>query len=162
PAAFELLVRASGMSDRETAEGVEQLVRRRILHSVGERFAFSHERIRQVAYETLTPARRRTLHRSVGEAMEALHTGGASELDDRLAHHFSQAGVAEKAVTYLRRFAETARRRYAIEEGLRSLDQALVLVDMLAEEVRERTRLELLLQQAFALSIMSRYREVDG
>jgi len=160
PVDFELLTRAGGMSERDTAEAVERLIRRRILQSAGERFEFSHERVRHVAYETLLVARRRALHRAVGEALEARHAGGSGEADDRLAHHFVQARLANPAVTYLARFAETARRRHALDEALRSLDQALGLVGELPEPERDGRHLELLMQKAFVLANLIRYREV--
>ena len=61
PSSFELLAGASGMSERETAEAVERLVRRRVFQSAGELLEFSHERVRQVALDLLLPARRRAL-----------------------------------------------------------------------------------------------------
>ena len=160
PSSFELLAGASGMSERETAEAVERLVRRRVFQSAGELLEFSHERVRQVALDLLLPARRRALHRAVGETLEALHAGDAGELDDRLAHHFVQARMPDKAVTYLTRFAETARRRHALDEASRSLDQALALVHQLPGRDGERRGIDLLLRKAFVLAIRTRYREV--
>ena len=155
---FALLSRAARVDEREAAEAVEHLVRRRILHSVGERLEFSHDRLRETAYAALLPARRRALHRVVGETLEALATPLCDE-DDRLAHHFSQAGVAEKAVTYLARFAETARRRNALEEAVRSLDRGLALVNELPPAQRDRTYLDLLLRKGFLLALRARYHD---
>ncbi len=159
PVGLDLLSRAAGMGERETAEAVEQLVRRRILHGVEERLDFSHDRIRQTAYQAALPARRRALHRAVGEALEAAASGPRADLEDRLAHHFSQAGVADRAVAYLARFAETARRRNALDEATRSLDRALAMVDELGDAERERVRLDLLVQKAFLLALGNRHRE---
>src|SRR5207249_4573436 len=47
---FALLQRASGLPDREAAAGVEELVRRRMLHGVDYAFDFTHDRIREVVY----------------------------------------------------------------------------------------------------------------
>lgn len=44
---FALLQRASGLTDREAAGGVEELVRWRMLHGVDEGFDVTHERIRE-------------------------------------------------------------------------------------------------------------------
>ncbi|HEY3066056.1 MAG TPA: AAA family ATPase [Methylomirabilota bacterium] len=160
PASFELLARAAATSSRETAEALERLVRRRVLQCAGDEFVFAHESIRHVAYDGLLPARRRMLHRAIGEAMEAAHAAGAVDLDDRLAHHFTQARVADKAVTHLTRFAEAARRRHALGDALRALDQALALVPELPEARRTRARLELLLHKGFVLAIQTRYQEI--
>jgi DNA-binding SARP family transcriptional activator len=46
---FVVLREAAGLTDVQAAEGVEELVRRSILHGVGERFDFTHDRIRDAA-----------------------------------------------------------------------------------------------------------------
>jgi predicted ATPase len=46
---FALLQRAAGLDDRDTARAVEALVRRRVLHGVGEHLDFTHDHIREVA-----------------------------------------------------------------------------------------------------------------
>jgi predicted ATPase len=58
---FPLLCRSAGLEENEAAESLEELVRRRILHSVGERFDFTHDRIREVAYGHLLRERQRAL-----------------------------------------------------------------------------------------------------
>ena len=65
---FELLRHAGELDDDATAEGVEELVRRRLLTGVGERLGFTHERIREVAYSELQPWRRKRLHRRIADA----------------------------------------------------------------------------------------------
>jgi hypothetical protein len=59
---FGLLRRATGVGEREAALGVEELVRRRMLHGVGERFDFTHDRIREVIATGLLALRRKVLH----------------------------------------------------------------------------------------------------
>ncbi len=159
PVGFDVLSKAVEMEERETAEAVAQLVRRRILHSVGERLEFSHDRIRETAYDGLMPARRRALHRVVGEAMEGLLGASPEDVEDRLAHHFWQAGVADRAVAHLTQFAETARRRNALDEAMRSLDRALDLVPQVPEAIRDRAQLDLLLRKGFLLALGNRYHE---
>src|SRR5262245_55923737 len=75
---FALLPRATGMDEGRAAAAVEELVRRHLWQAVGNRFDFTHSRIRQVAYDRLLAPRRRLLHRLVAEAMEALY---AAELE---------------------------------------------------------------------------------
>ena len=69
---FPVLQRASGLSRRETAEAVEELVRRRVLDAVGERFDFTHARLRQAVYQSLLVPRRQATHAAIGEAVEAV------------------------------------------------------------------------------------------
>ena len=69
---FPLVQRAADLSEREAAEGVEELVRHRVLRGSGEGLEFSHDRIREVAAEELAPPLRVALHRRVAESLEDL------------------------------------------------------------------------------------------
>jgi predicted ATPase len=88
---FTLLTRASGLSESAAVDGLEELVRRRVLHGVGDRFAFVHDRVRDVALHRVPEARRQLLHRQVAEAAEALYTQGAEGLAAILARHYRAA-----------------------------------------------------------------------
>jgi predicted ATPase len=53
---FGLLRRAARAGEHAAAAAVEELVRRQVLHHVGDRFDFVHDRVREVVYgETLPP-----------------------------------------------------------------------------------------------------------
>ena len=120
-----------------------------MMSAVGEGFDFTHDRIRRVVYDAVLEPRRRTLHAAVGEALESLHADDLAQVHaDRLAHHYRQAGVADKAVTYLVLVGETARARYALDDALRAFDEALALVDRLSSSVRESQRFDVLLRKA--------------
>ncbi len=85
---FPLLERAAELGDREAAEAVEELVRRRVLQSVGERFDFTHDRVRTAVLAGLLPARRKLLHRRVGEALEAVYASALEPHHVALGIHF--------------------------------------------------------------------------
>ena len=157
---FALLQRSAGLAPPLVAEGLEELVRRRIMSAVGDSFDFTHDRMRRVVYDAVLEPRRRTLHTAVGEALEWFHTDNAAEVHDRLAHHYRQAGVADKAVTYLILVGETARARYALNDALRVFDEALALVDRLPPSVRESQRLDVLLRKALILSMLGRFQDI--
>jgi predicted ATPase len=73
---FASLQCASGLTEHAAAEGVEELVRRRFLHTVNEGFAFTHDRIREVVYGGILRPRRTLLHRDAATALEAITAGG--------------------------------------------------------------------------------------
>jgi len=81
--------------------------------------------VRDVVYERVLAPRRPVLHAAVGEALEALYPDQVENLYDRLADHFSRADQSAKALAYLIALAETAARRYALDEAVRILNQAL-------------------------------------
>jgi pimeloyl-ACP methyl ester carboxylesterase len=142
---FALLPRAVGLTDRDAAEAVEELVRRRILHGVGERFDFTHDRIRAVAYDQLLPPRRKLLHGAVAEALEALPGEVAtrhrpSEFFELLAGHFERAEVWARAVHYYLYAAEKAAERYGNASAARLCSRALAISEPLPALGEERLR----------------------
>ncbi len=128
---FALLGRAAGIDDDAAAAGVEELVRRRVLHEVGERFDFTHDRIREVAVADILAPRRRLLHRRIGEALEVLNQANLEPHLAALARHFREAEVWDKAVTYLLRAGIGAWQRSAFLEGRALLDEAVRVLEYL-------------------------------
>ncbi len=122
---FELLRRAAGLVDTEAAEGMEELVRRRVLHGVGERFDFTHDRIREVARADLLAPRRRVLHRSVAEAIEAVYAGNLEPHILALGLHYHGAEVWPQAISYLRRAAAHAFAQSAYREAATCFEHVL-------------------------------------
>jgi DNA-binding SARP family transcriptional activator len=122
----------SGRSEEETVAALEELERRRIIRGADAplgSYDFAHARLRDVAYETTSLARRRLLHRraadvyrrSVGRAMDPL--GRLA----RIATHEHAAGRAAEAAVAYRDAGEAARSLYANREALEYLETALAL-----------------------------------
>jgi DNA-binding SARP family transcriptional activator len=157
---FSLLARAGKISEIDAAIAVEQLVRRHILTTEGERVDFCHDWIRRVAYEQLMPQQRRLLHAAVGEAIEELHRGNNEEIADQLGHHYVQAGDARRAIPCLIQFADLAGRRYALDDALRAFQQAAAVAELLPAPERDHQKLDLALRQTFVLSMLGRQRDI--
>ncbi len=157
---FGLLPHVAALSEAEAAEGLEELVRRRVLREVGERFDFTHERIRDVAYDSLLPPRRKLLHRRVAEALEELYAEDLTPHYEALAVHCREGERWEALVEYLGRSADKAARRYAHEEALDTLRQALGHAERLAAPGRDARVLDLLLRHAALLHYLGRSPEI--
>ena len=98
---FRLLQRASGLSEREAANAVEELVRMRVLQAARDLFDFTNDSLRAVArYQILTP-RRGMLHRRIAEAMESLYVDHLEAHSAALAVHYREAGLRDRAMRYL-------------------------------------------------------------
>jgi tetratricopeptide (TPR) repeat protein len=158
--AFALLARAGQIDEVDAAAAVEQLVRRHILTTDGERVDFCHDWIRRVAYEQLKPRQRRILHGAVGAAIEELHGNDKEAVADQLGHHYLQAGDARRAIPCLIQFADMASRRYALDDALRAFQQGMTAAESLPSPERDRQTLDLALRQTFVLSILGRQREI--
>ena len=122
---FAVLQRAAGLDASDAAAALEELVRRRVLHGVGERFDFTHERIRDVAYDLTLAPRRTMLHRQVAEALEGLVTADRGEQALAVARHYREAHVWDRALSFFREAATHALSRSGYREAAACLEQAL-------------------------------------
>jgi DNA-binding SARP family transcriptional activator/tetratricopeptide (TPR) repeat protein len=129
---------ATSLSDLEMAEGVEELVRRRILREVGGRFDFIHDRVREVAYAGLLVPRRALLHRQVAEALEAVYSGHLDPHRVAIGAHYREAGIWDRASTYLARAGFQAWDRGAGREALACFEAALETIARLPDEAERR------------------------
>lgn len=151
---FPLLLRALGLDEAATAEGVEEVVRRRVLQGSGERLDFVHDRIRTVVYGQLLPAERKRLHRRVGEALETLFAGNLEPHHLALGLHFREGDVWDKAVAFLRDAGARAAARCASREAVACFEGALDALSHLpesSETTRQAVDLRLDLQTGYIL-----------
>jgi adenylate cyclase len=91
-----------------------------------ELVVFRHALVQDVAYERLLRRKRRELHLRVAAQAEALY-GARDDTIDLLARHLYLGDAGEKAVGYLRRAGDRARRLYANEEAILHFGRALEL-----------------------------------
>jgi predicted ATPase/DNA-binding winged helix-turn-helix (wHTH) protein len=110
--------------------------------TIAERYEFVHALYRQVLYDRLSPRRRASLHRRIGERLEELHPELTDEVVPELAHHFEAAADWRRAVEYLRLEADIARRRFAHSQSDSLLQRALELASRLPEAQRAPKELE--------------------
>src|SRR5262245_30169742 len=125
PFEFALLQRASDLDESTAAEGVEELVRHRALHGAGEGLEFTHDRIREVVYGELLPARRVILHRRVAEALEHLHADALERYALALGTHYREGEAWGPAVVHLVRSGRLASMRYANRDAIACYEEAL-------------------------------------
>lgn len=81
-------------------------------------YRFRHALVHDAAYESIARKDRRSLHRAVGDILEALSVDRLDEVASTLAFHFERAGLAERAVGYQLRAADRAARAYANAEAI--------------------------------------------
>jgi tetratricopeptide (TPR) repeat protein len=88
-------------------------------------YTFRHVLTHDVAYGSLSQARRRALHASIAGAIERLRPKRVIEDVDRLAHHTFRGEVWDRAVRYARQAGNRAQERSAHREAVGWLEQAL-------------------------------------
>jgi tetratricopeptide (TPR) repeat protein len=121
---------ASGRSDEEAADGVEELAGRGVVRALDRpepTYDFTHGKLRALVYEEIGLARRRLLHRRVADAL--LKTARGPESASLLAAHLQMAGDPAGAAEQHRRAAEHAASLLAHRDALEHLEAALALGD---------------------------------
>lgn len=135
---FALLQRAADLPELEAAQGVEELVRHRVLHQSGDGFEFTHDRIREVAHADLLAPRRAILHRRIAESLEALHAGRLGPHALALGRHYRAAEVWDRAAHHLREAGHAAWRRLAKADAAACFEQALEAMARLGDNPAAR------------------------
>jgi tetratricopeptide (TPR) repeat protein len=120
-----------------------------------EAYDFSHGLLRQVAYGSLSAARRRLLHGRVVRALEAQRNSGRAVDDGQLAGHYVAIGRYSAAIASLQHAAMAAQRIFAHNEALANLEQASEL--SATAHSSEKDLLALHEQRADVLALIGHY-----
>ena len=119
---------ASGRSDDETVDALDEALHRGLIRESGGDFDFVHGALRDVAYGSTSIARRRLLHRRVAEALRLDLAGIGRDDLGRLAlvaWHEQAAGRAPEAAEAFRVAGERAAAVFANREAIDLLASAL-------------------------------------
>ena len=131
---FVTVKRACDKSEDEALDAFDKLLRAQLIKEVevgikGSSYDFNHDKVREVAYQQMSGARRQQVHRRVGEALETEYRNRLDEVVSRLAHHFAAGGDREKALRYSIGAGDRARELYANEEAIAYYQRALELAE---------------------------------
>ena len=128
---------------------LDRLVEAGLLFQQGQlpeaRYTFKHALIQDAAYGSLLKSARKLHHEQVARTLERRYATLLTTRPELAAHHFTEAGLDEPAITYWQRAGELGFSRSANVEAINHLNKALALVARLPERV-ERDQLELALQ----------------
>jgi adenylate cyclase len=80
---------------------------------------FRHALFQEVAYQSQLQSQRRVTHAAIGEALEILYPERLDELINELAFHYGRSDNDAKALHWLVRAGDRARRLFANQEALR-------------------------------------------
>ena len=92
-------------------------------------YSFKHVLMQETIYQGILRRHRAGLHQRVAEAMEALYRDGLPEQYEQLAYHYERSAAEEKAVEYLLKAGEKARRAYLNEDAIGYFRRALERLD---------------------------------
>jgi DNA-binding SARP family transcriptional activator/tetratricopeptide (TPR) repeat protein len=149
----DIVSQAVDLNETEFVTALDELWRRRIVRIRSEdSYDFSHDKLRQTAYQALSPARRRWLHGRVARTLETAERSGVEKPAGQLARHYEAAGQEQRALHYHRLAADSARRHYAFPTAAFHLKRAIACLDGVAQAEEERARLHEQLGDVYALS----------
>ncbi len=117
-------------------------------------YLFKHALVQDAAYQSLLKSTRQQYHRRIAEALEARYPETVEAQPELLAHHCTEAGLAEQAIALWEKAGHNARERSASAEAVGHLSKGLELLAGL-EEAPERVRQELQLQAALGTALLA-------
>jgi class 3 adenylate cyclase/predicted ATPase len=143
--------------DAELHSALDRLIAAGLLFRQGvpphATYLFKHALVQDAAYGTLLREPRRALHARIAEALRDRFTTIADAEPEVVAHHFTQAGLAEAGIEWWSKAGERALRTSAYEEAIAHLERALALAGALAESPTQRL-LRLRLQIAYGQALI--------
>jgi DNA-binding SARP family transcriptional activator len=140
----DLLVSATGIGEPELVDNLDELWRRRIIRDQGLSYDFSHDKLRAVVLELISPARRRQLHRAVAGAIAVEFRHDLEAASPQLAAHYDQAGMVEPAIDAYRRAGARAVEMSALDEAVAMFQRALsLLAEMPPSSDRDASELDI-------------------
>jgi predicted ATPase len=129
---YELIEAISPVPQATLLADLERLVQSDLLGQRGSlsqsRYIFKHALIRDAAYQSVLKARKRELHQRIADVLASRFPEVVETEPELLAHHYTEASVVERALTYWRQAAERAAARMAHAEALGHVDKAKKLV----------------------------------
>lgn len=152
-ATFEQIAAVSNLPESQALDILESLLTSQMLREMVDRthstrseelYVFSHDKIRQVAYEGLSSARRRLLHRRAVEILSL----GAAPAEER-AYHAVLGHLWQEGLDWSEEAAGAARAVFGYAAATRLYQQSLHCLGQLAGgEQRQRREVEVRLQLA--------------
>jgi predicted ATPase/class 3 adenylate cyclase len=155
----ELLGAISFLSGSALDEALDRLVRSGLVFrrgsGSGAAYIFKHALVQDTAYQSLLKSRRREIHERT--AMALRERGGDQHEPELLAHHLTEAGATEDAVTYWHLAGQKDAEHGACAEAVAHLTKGLSQLGTLPESPgRDKTEAEMRLALGLA------YRAVKG
>ena len=133
----ELLAAVATVDEPTLQAELAKLAQAEILYPKGRpprcTYIFKHALLEDALYNALVKSKRQQFHRRIGEVLEAQFPQTAETQPELLGHHFTEAGLTEKAIGYWLKAGQRSRERSAFCEAIGHLTKGLALLDTLEE-----------------------------
>jgi class 3 adenylate cyclase len=153
---YSLLRAVAGRDGTALKHALAQLEQAELVFRRGDppeaNYSFKHALVQDVAYESLLKSRRQQLHGQIARTLEQGFADIVASEPEIVAHHFTQAGLADPAIDYWLKAGQHAARRSANAEALNHLARGLELLPNIDDPML-RNKSELLLQTSLGNSL---------
>jgi class 3 adenylate cyclase/tetratricopeptide (TPR) repeat protein len=155
---YELLRAVASIDEAALQRALARLAESDLLHHRGvppdATYIFKHALIQETAYQSMLVSRRQQLHKRIGETLVDRFPETTETQPELVAHHYTEADLADQAVGYWWRAGQRAVERSANLEAISHLTKGL---SVLASRPNSRDRLEreLALRTALGPALMS-------
>jgi class 3 adenylate cyclase/predicted ATPase len=156
-----LLAAVSPIADQELDDALGRLVGSELVFRRGippdATYTFKHALVQDAAYESLLKSGRRKIHADIAAALRSRSPLLEDNEPELLAHHYSQAGLAEIAIGYWEKAGDRALNRSANAEALGHYRAALALLEAFPPGARSAKELTLQIGIGSALTSVEGY-----
>jgi predicted ATPase/class 3 adenylate cyclase len=155
--AYALLSTVSQLDEATLQRELGRLVAAEIVYQRGvppqATYLFKHALIQDAAYQSLLKSTRQQYHQRIAHVLEAQFLETTEGQPELLAHHYTEAGLAEQAIPYWQRAGQRALQRSAPLEAIGHLTKGLEVLATLPDSP-ERLQHELDLQTTLGPALM--------
>jgi tetratricopeptide (TPR) repeat protein len=161
----ELLTAVARLKDDALNDALAQLVAAGLIYRRGvppaATYEFKHALVQDTAYQSLLKSTRQQYHQRIARVLEDRFAQIVESQPELLAHHYSEAHLADEAIGYWQKAAEQAAERAGYVEALAHLAKAFELIKTLPDTLeRAKEELAVCLRQAEALHFLGRREEI--
>jgi class 3 adenylate cyclase/predicted ATPase len=154
---YEMLQALSKLEETPLQVELARLVAAELLYQRGRpprsTYMFKHALIQDAAYASLLKRTRQQMHQRVAECLVATFTEISVIQPELVAHHYTEAGCYEQAVTYWQHAVELARQRQAHAEAAEHCSRGIELLSHLPQ-TPDHIQQEIMLQAALGASLI--------
>jgi len=156
---YELLHAVSPIPEDMLQQGLKQLVEAELVYHSGmspnATYVFKHALIQDTAYQSLLKSKRQQLHQQIAQILADQFPYTVETQPELLAHHYTEAGLTERAIPYWQQAGERATQRSAHLEAVAHLTKGLELLKTLPDtpaRAQQELNFQLALNDALVLA----------
>jgi predicted ATPase len=144
---YVLVAAVAALPESELKAALVQLVQAELIFQRGVPpdavYQFKHALVQDAAYASLVRSRRQQLHGLIGRALVEHFPETADVEPEIVAHHYTEAGLADAAIDYWQKAAERAIRTSAYAEAVKQFTNGVALLQQQPPTMtRKRRELE--------------------